>query len=146
MLSFRTTWGRWAALLVLVAVAGCGGGGPTLVPVSGTLSYKGKPLGNALVHFVPEGGAGRMSSGETDGSGRFKLLFDKNHEGAIVGKHKVSIQRRAVRAPNEEPGMEGQMTPLPKDLAECYDKYSPEKSTKVVEVSKSTRELNLDLD
>jgi hypothetical protein len=141
MRSFRTAWFRGAAFLVLMALSGCGGG-PNLVPVTGTLKYKGQPVPNAVVHFTPAGG-GRPSSGPTDQSGRFKLQFDRNQEGVLLGKNEVGVTPGQGRLPGQEPGMEGQ---VPKDLAGLYQKYTPGKSPKVVEVTRSTREIDLDLD
>ena len=70
-----------------------------VVPVSGTLTYKGKPVTNAFINFVPE--SGRPSMGETDQSGRFTLTYDPQTKGAQVGKHRVFVtaQRRGRRGP-----------------------------------------------
>jgi hypothetical protein len=145
MISFRRILVSVTAPLFVLTLAGCGGG-PGLVPVTGTLKYKGTPVANAEVHLVPEDGKGRPSSGQTDASGRFKLNFDRTHEGVVAGKHRVCVKMRPNPAVPQEPGMDGPKSGLPKDLAEVFDKYSPEKSTKVVVIDTSTRELNLDLD
>ena len=39
--------------LSLLALMGCGGSQPTLVPVSGIAKYKGEPLEGAELIFVP---------------------------------------------------------------------------------------------
>src|SRR5262245_35758491 len=84
---FATTF-PWAAALLAVALSGCGGG-PPLVEVSGTLTHKGKPVANAVVHFMPENGGGRPSSGLTNEEGHFTLQYDAGHDGTLVGKHSV---------------------------------------------------------
>ena len=47
------------AVFVCILLAGCGGNSG-VVPVSGTLTYKGKPVTNAFINFVPASG-GRPS-------------------------------------------------------------------------------------
>ena len=68
-------------------LAGCGDSGPKIVPVTGTLKYKGQPVTNATLWFQPE--TGRPSWGQTDEQGHFTLNYDRGHEGAVPGKHKV---------------------------------------------------------
>jgi hypothetical protein len=49
----------------------------------------GKALPNALVTFVPEAGGG-AAIGKTDASGNYTLIT-VDRDGALVGKHKVSV-------------------------------------------------------
>jgi hypothetical protein len=142
MLSFRTPFHLGAALLLVGGLAGCGGG-PGIVPVSGTLTYKGKPVTNAYVDFAPQ--PGRPSWGLTDEKGHFTLEYDRKHKGAVVGKHKVSVRRGPVTAAAAEPGMPGEGT-LPREMVEFFAKYSAEHSTKEVTIDKNTREVKLDWD
>lgn len=77
-------------LLLALVIAGCGNSDrPALVPVTGTVTQGGKPLAQADVMFFPERGA--PSSGKTDASGQFTLMFNDGRPGAVVGKHKVVI-------------------------------------------------------
>jgi len=77
-------------LMAAVVIAGCGGSdGPTVVPVAGTVTRGGQPLAGADVMFVPEHGA--PSSGKTDASGQFTLVFNDGRPGAVPGKHQVHI-------------------------------------------------------
>lgn len=92
------------ALVVLLGIslastAGCGTGRPTTFGVSGTVTYRGKPLEDALVMFVPEGT--RPASGKTDAEGRFTLLSFKPGDGAVVGEHVVCIAKM-VPASNDK--------------------------------------------
>jgi hypothetical protein len=89
--------------LVLCAAAtvagGCGRGGPTYAPVSGTVTLDGKPYGDAVVVFLPKATSdnpnpGRSSAGETDGKGHFVLKTDDLKNGAVIGKHLVRISTR----------------------------------------------------
>lgn len=81
-----------ACLVVLVLLAGCG---PKAVPVSGKVTLDNKPLVNASVIFMPESNEknpGPGSTGKTDANGEFSLRLNTGEaNGAIVGKHKVSI-------------------------------------------------------
>ena len=131
------------ALLVCVVVTGCGGS--NVVPVSGTLTYKGKPVTNAFVNFVPAGG-GRPSMGETDESGHFTLTYDPQTKGAERGKHRVFVQHNAAAdtaRPGAVPGAAPKMSPEMRDL---FDKYGGEKSKVEVTIDKRTDDLKLDWD
>jgi hypothetical protein len=91
-------------VLLLVLLSGCGGGGPQVAPVSGTVTLDGKPLPNAEVMFVPVGG-GRPSTARTVDGGRYELLFKRGQSGAIVGPHSVRIwvSHEVVRNPPKIP-------------------------------------------
>ena len=130
------------ALVVCFLLAGCGSSG--VVPVSGTLTYKGQPVTNAIVHFVPE--KGRPSMGETDASGRFTLTYDPQTKGAQVGKHKVFVQHNAAAEagrPGVVPGVAPKLSP---DMGEFFSKYSGDKSKIEVTIEKSTSDLKLEWD
>lgn len=99
---------RVAGLGLLVAMlCGCGGRSdfPT-APVSGVVTFNGKPLAGANVAFEPrKSGKGNLSGpgsyGTTDAEGRFRLTTIRDEEGAVVGKHRVSIRTfRAERGPD----------------------------------------------
>ena len=92
--------GPAVALAVCVALAGCGGSG--VVSVSGKLTYKGQPVTNAFINFVPADG-GRPSMGETDKDGNFSLVYDPQTNGAKVGKHRVFVQHN----PTADAGKDG---------------------------------------
>jgi len=87
-------------ICALIGVAsGCGGGGPTYAPVSGTVTLDGKPYGDAVVVFLPKATStnpnpGRSSAGETDAKGHFVLKTDELKNGAVVGKHLIKISTR----------------------------------------------------
>lgn len=68
------------------------------VPVTGILTCQGKPLAGVQVMFSPraENGrearsAGRSGMARTDENGRFTLSTYGLNDGAVVGKHTVSI-------------------------------------------------------
>jgi len=136
----------WAIVVPLMALTGCQKEGPTIVKVTGVLTYKGQPVPNAYVRFFPE--YGRPSWGQTDEQGRFKLNYDRDRDGALVGKHKVCLEVRptAAEQANVMPGAGLAKRPaMPRDLSELFDKYGTEKSTLTVEIKPDGKELQLDL-
>jgi hypothetical protein len=71
-------------------LTGCGGSGPVVVPVQGTVTREGKPLAGAAVMFLPAAG-GRPATGVTDQAGVFHLQTFKPLDGALLGEHRVSV-------------------------------------------------------
>ncbi len=69
--------------------AGCGGATDLeLVPAGGTVTYKGAPLPNATVSFLPE--KGTLAMAVTDDQGRFTLKTG-TEDGASAAKYKVTV-------------------------------------------------------
>jgi hypothetical protein len=81
-----------AAVLVLL---GCGGDGLRRVPVRGTVTAKGTPVGNATVLFMPaDGTLGEGGIGSTDANGNFTLTGSRRGDAGVVpGKYKVRVSR-----------------------------------------------------
>lgn len=79
-------------LLATCLTCGCGGGVelPELGMVSGTVTNGGSPVAEAVVTFSPTG-EGRPSTATTDAEGKYTLLYNVDNEGAIIGKHIVSV-------------------------------------------------------
>lgn len=85
------------ALLAVVGVAGCtggGGGSAKLVPVKGKVTYKGAPVAGATVTFIPSG-TGQPATGQTDASGSYSLTTG-TQPGAAVGQYKVTVTKYAA--------------------------------------------------
>ena len=83
-------------LPVLLALAGCGKGDyPEMARVTGTVTYKGKPVPNMMVNFMPK--SGRPSWGKTDAAGKFEMIYDADYKGAKIGHHKVYFTPPANR-------------------------------------------------
>jgi hypothetical protein len=101
----RTTVGSGPAVL-LVLLLGCGEPGrvPT-AEVTGTVTYNGSPAQGAAVTFFPE--QGRPASGVTDAQGKFSLSTFASGDGAVLGKHTVTIAEAASAEPPPMPGMPG---------------------------------------
>jgi hypothetical protein len=77
-----------ALAAVLVAVTGCGGG-PKIVPVSGTVTIDGHPLTYGHVQVLPDGY--RPASGRIGPDGRFTLTTTISGDGCAVGTHTVVV-------------------------------------------------------
>ena len=82
--------------IVSITISGCGGDA-SLAPVSGTITYDGKPVPKLRVGFSPEPigdnyAVGPFSKGVTDDQGKFTLKTRYDDTGAVVGKHKLSFQ------------------------------------------------------
>ena len=81
---------------VLVTLFGCGGQPYQVAQVSGKVTLDGKSLANASITFAPMAtkdniAPGPTATGLTDADGHYKLIFDKNTPGAVVGKCRVYI-------------------------------------------------------
>lgn len=86
---------RRRILLTMLSAAtvggwGCGSGLPHPVPTEGIVILDGRPVAGAAVLFAPDAG-GRPATGQTDEEGRFKLTTFEEHDGAVVGTHKVTV-------------------------------------------------------
>lgn len=81
---------------LLLGLYGCGATDtrPTVVPVTGQVLYNGEPVAGAQVAFWGDG-TSTPAVGQTDSSGRFKLMTQER-EGAIPGKHKVTVSKTEV--------------------------------------------------
>jgi hypothetical protein len=76
-------------------VVGCGGEtGPEVYPVAGTVLYRGEPVEGAVVAFQSEN-ATKLATGTTDPQGRFELSTYEPGDGAVPGKHKVTVTKIA---------------------------------------------------
>jgi hypothetical protein len=87
-------------LLLLAVAAYAGGCGPKLPPgarptkkVTVTVMYKGAPVENANVTFVNQDGAPAPANGRTGPDGKAKLKTYAEEDGAVLGQHKVLIEK-----------------------------------------------------
>jgi hypothetical protein len=77
------------ALGLMAVVPGCGPGGPERVVVSGAVTYKGQPVPEGMIRFVPSDTADTPLSGAVITNGQYKA---DGHGGVAVGKYKVLIE------------------------------------------------------
>ncbi len=117
---------------------GCGDSS-RIATVKGVVTLNGEPVPRGMVQFVPiESVSGELSTatGEIKSDGSYQLQTD-NQAGAVVGRHKVRIEARAV--PKNE------MDTLPASLVpERYTSESTSGLEVTVEPGKSNV-LNLEL-
>jgi hypothetical protein len=121
--------------LLLVPAWGCGavgGGGeqlPSLIPVKGKVTYKGRPVTKGMVRFEPDG-YGRPARGELQSDGSFVLTTTKAGDGVVTGPHRVSIAASDKSIANDR----------------AFRKYaSPNTSKLTAEVDSEHTEHNFDL-
>lgn len=122
-----------------VGLTGCGGGSGAkierVVPVSGTLTFKGQPLEHHQVTLQPEDGR-RAAVGVSDAAGKFTLGTNDVADGAPPGRSRVAV----VFAP---PTVDTSLTasamdkpvPLPKPKVKIPTKYNS------AQTSNLTREI-----
>lgn len=95
---------RFFSLLLLASASlmlcsGCfGQKGLETAPVTGVVTYNGKPLPYGRVSFRPQ--AGSPATGDIQSDGSFSLSTYGNGDGAIVGTHQVSITATEADAGN----------------------------------------------
>jgi hypothetical protein len=77
-------------VVALGAVAGCSHGGRAVAPVSGVVTYAGKPVPTGTVVFMPLE-SGPPAYGNIGPDGHFTLSTYSPGDGAVVGKHAVMI-------------------------------------------------------
>ncbi len=99
-------------LSFLVGLAGCGGGGqPDAYPVEGTVTFRGQPVAEAHVRFIPE--EGPPAEGITDESGSFTLRTFEPGDGAVAGPHTVTVSKTVVVDPDPNAAYPAMRSVLP---------------------------------
>jgi len=131
-----------SALLGIAAMtaAGCGEGGPPLVPVEGVVKFEGKPLVNAELTFAPDPSNKDVTAGSamTSDDGSYKARYQARF-GLAEGKYKISIRKIEVKddakIPDAIKGDPTQMEMLGAVKQSLPDKYaSLEKTSFLIEV------------
>jgi hypothetical protein len=89
------------AVLLAAVSAGCGSQSD-MAPVDGVVRLDGAPLTKGIVTFVPD--AGRSASGPIGSDGTFQLSTLGKSDGALVGKHRITIT--ATNVPTGPPNFD----------------------------------------
>jgi hypothetical protein len=90
----RRLFSRWAGLVGLLLVIGSGcGGGPQNEAVSGSVTWKGQPLDQGTIEFVPAGQG--VPVGGVILNGRYQFL---STPGVPPGTYQVRISSRKGKA------------------------------------------------
>lgn len=140
----------------IVVVAGCGGSGPKLAQVEGTLTLDGKPLANKSLMFLPiEGTAGNGAGGSSDAHGRFTLNAmipgaTRDYPGIGPGRYRVTVFEAMISddAPGEVAGNEpaAAIAPATNDRrSEIPAVYGTGQSPLVLDVPESGGQINVEL-
>lgn len=86
-----------SVLLVAIGAVGCGKKGPQLSPISGRVTFQGKPVAAGLVRFSnSEGPIDILATIETDG--RYKVDMAQG-EGLPEGRYSVAVMPPRVNSP-----------------------------------------------
>jgi hypothetical protein len=139
------------ALPVLFTVAGCGKSDyPPLARVTGTVTYKGKPVPNMMVNFMPT--AGRPSWGKTDASGKYEMVLDADYKGVEIGHHKVYITPPATTidggtSKESKKALAAAANLTQEEMLDIRSKYGAEDVTKYeVDVTKDPSVIDIKLE
>lgn len=135
----------FGCVLLAALASGCWLRGPKVVtyPVSGKVSYLGKPVTEGSVVFNPTTTGEIPAVGNLDSSGHFVLSTPDVGAGAVAGEHKVLVFSRVAVV-----GDTGKSSKAPTIVqSRVPEKFSlPEKTTikRVVENRDNFFEINLD--
>jgi hypothetical protein len=91
---------RFRSCLLVVATSalllgGCGG--PKMAKVKGRVLFEDRPVADAAITFNPmpqsekDLNPGRPATGFTDKDGYYELSTNRPYDGALVGKHRVTV-------------------------------------------------------
>jgi len=127
----------------ILFVPGCNRGGEGLAVVKGKVTYRGKPVPNGTINFLPADGNKPSATGEIQSDGSYALRTIQasgTGDGAVIGKHTVVIvamQDMASRLPEER-------VPLPPPIVPV--KYtSPATSDLTAQVEDKENTIDFDL-
>jgi hypothetical protein len=96
-------------LIAVLLCVGCSGrtAGLKTVPVTGNVTYKGGPVAEAQVSFLGDGKT-RPAIAITDEQGNFTLTTSRSGDGAVPGKHAVTVTKTAS-PPGKDAGKRSSM-------------------------------------
>lgn len=109
---------------------------PATAKVEGVVRYQGNPLPPGTITFHPQMGSGNPASSLIDEEGRFQLSTYGRHDGAVVGKHKVTV--------TVMPRMDGSTPDPPVTLPRQYGNAS-QTPLEMEVVSGKTNQIEIDL-
>jgi hypothetical protein len=116
----------FSAAFFVASLAGCSRK-PSVVPVSGQVLVDGQPLANVAVNFGPLTGGldgAYAAYGKTDATGRYILkLVDDNRPGAMIGKHRVTLNESAPGGESDgaAPRIQFKLPPTARDGTLTFD-------------------------
>jgi hypothetical protein len=147
----RSYWCPYLILVAALLTIGCNGESARISEAQGIVKLHNKPVPNAEIMFLPEDSSkGPSSSAITDADGHFTLKTEDGRDGAVVGKHRVTVRTSKPRndpRPEDNPhagSMTGDM-PSYVPVSEVYGKVNAQNPIGVIEVitDQHTYDLNL---
>jgi hypothetical protein len=115
--------------------------GPELGIVTGKVLQGGKPIPYAYVAYQPIDPPGTYGAAYTDLDGTYNIRFTESRDGALIGKHKVTVRTAAADEIEVEDKLTGLM--ITPELPEGYlEKVELEYDR---EVKPGSNEIDLDL-
>lgn len=126
--------------VITLTLLGCGKAGPSLVPVTGSVTVDGKPANGATVIFHPTDKEQKLiPAASTDDGGKFKLATSTK-VGAPVGSYDITV---IWPDPSVQPSPAEKLSgtgPTPPDL--LGGKYAKKGASGLkTEITSSTKEL-----
>jgi hypothetical protein len=122
MMHGRTLVSGWHAYPLLIGcgllLAGCGPSRPETAMVAGHVTFRGKAVDSGRITFYPA--QGRPATGAIASDGTYALTTFRNGDGAVMGKHRVTIEARRITG-----------EPMPKTFAEEKSQLVPAGQRKV---------------
>lgn len=135
---------RFCLLTGLVCtLIGCGAS-TEAVPVTGTVTFKDKPMAKINVMFVPVNKQGIIAQGTSDEKGKFSLQTIDPNDGAIPGDYKVSFKYVSDIVP-DMPGFSGGVQPEKSPLPLKYEDENKSGITARVDENSSKNDFKFDL-
>jgi hypothetical protein len=117
-------YGRPGAIVLLIALTGCGDSGKSMAPVHGRVTLDGQPLPYASVVFQAE----RMppSGGYTDKDGNYELIHKRGVKGAALGMNQVTIVQDIQRTGGTQrvPARYNQESELTRDVVRGDNEFN----------------------
>ncbi len=126
-----------AATAMLVSTSACDKGGLETVPVSGRVTYQGKPLASGTITFSPENKeSGHAAWGNLDAEGRYSLTTIKINDGALPGEYRVAVVSFV-------PGTETAVSRGKRAIPEKYSRHADSGLTATVGDGSATLDFDL---
>lgn len=80
------------SIVVILVLPSCGGdAGPATFPVSGKVTYRGKPVTTGTIVFNPAGTGLALVEGTIQPDGTYRLKSADGVEGAAPGEYRVTV-------------------------------------------------------
>jgi hypothetical protein len=121
-------------VILLTCFSGCQPSLPyEIVPLSGTVTYQGKPVPNTEIVFAPE--VGRPSNGRTDDNGRFTMIYTVKYNGVQKGKGKFFFPISRMIGDNST-----------SEFQKVLEKYGAENTPLQFDIQKAEKNFEINLE